>query len=93
MVKTRATPDGEGWRINGRKIWTTNSPQADWCIVFAVTDPDLGRKLGEQGYAALHQRWTADVHIPRYLSLVKGVLEARNARVDEAHSPSPVAQG
>ena len=58
-----------------------------------VTDPDLGRKLGEQGYAALHQRWTADVHIPRYLSLVKGVLEARNARVDEAHSPSPVAQG
>ena len=58
-----------------------------------MTDPDLRRKLGKQGYAALHQRWTADVHIPRYLSLVKGVLEGRNAKVDEAHAPTPVAQG
>jgi alkylation response protein AidB-like acyl-CoA dehydrogenase len=47
MIKTRATPDGDGWRINGRKIWTTNSPQADWCIVFAVTDPErAARKAG-----------------------------------------------
>ena len=58
-----------------------------------MTNPDLRRKLGKQGYAALHQRWTADVHIPRYLGLVKGVLEGRNAKVDEAHAPSPVAQG
>jgi acyl-CoA dehydrogenase len=47
MIKTRATPDGDGWRIDGRKIWTTNSPQADWCIVFAVTDPErAARKAG-----------------------------------------------
>ena len=47
MISTRATPDGEGWRINGRKIWTTNAPQADWCILFAVTDPErAARKAG-----------------------------------------------
>jgi acyl-CoA dehydrogenase len=47
MLKTRATPDGDGWRLNGRKIWTTNSPHADWCVVFAVTDPDrAARKAG-----------------------------------------------
>ena len=47
MLKTRAEPDGNGWRLNGRKIWTTNSPQADYCIVFAITDPErAARKAG-----------------------------------------------
>jgi len=40
MIKTRATRDGDGWRLNGSKIWTTNSPHAEYCIVFAVTDPE-----------------------------------------------------
>lgn len=39
MMKTRAQPEGDGWRLSGSKIWTTNSPYADYCIVFAVTDP------------------------------------------------------
>ena len=39
-MTTRATPDGNGWRINGRKIWTTNSPIADYCIIFCQTDPE-----------------------------------------------------
>ncbi|HUA33088.1 MAG TPA: acyl-CoA dehydrogenase family protein [Candidatus Binataceae bacterium] len=37
-LTTHATPDGDGWRISGRKIWTTNAPIADYCIVFAITD-------------------------------------------------------
>jgi alkylation response protein AidB-like acyl-CoA dehydrogenase len=39
-LATRAVPDGDGWRISGRKIWTTNAPIADYCVVFAVTDPE-----------------------------------------------------
>lgn len=39
-MRTRATADGDGWRISGRKIWTTSSPGADWIIVFAVSDSD-----------------------------------------------------
>lgn len=39
-IATRARRDGEGWRITGRKIWTTNAPIADHCIVFAVTDAE-----------------------------------------------------
>jgi acyl-CoA dehydrogenase len=38
MLKTRAVKTDKGWRITGRKLWTTNSPTADWCIVFAITD-------------------------------------------------------
>lgn len=40
-IATRAVPDGDGWRVSGRKIWTSNAPIADYCIVFAVTDPAL----------------------------------------------------
>ena len=43
-IQTRATPDGDGWRLTGRKIWTTNSPYADYVIVFAVTDPDAAAR-------------------------------------------------
>ena len=38
-ISTQARPHAEGWRISGTKIWTTNSPTADYVIVFAVTDP------------------------------------------------------
>ena len=38
--RRRARPDGNGWRLTGRKIWTSNAPVADYCIVFAITDPE-----------------------------------------------------
>ncbi|MBT5108768.1 MAG: acyl-CoA dehydrogenase family protein [Rhodospirillaceae bacterium] len=44
MLKTRAVKSGEGWKISGRKIWTTHIPIADYCIVFAITDPDRAAK-------------------------------------------------
>jgi alkylation response protein AidB-like acyl-CoA dehydrogenase len=46
-LATRAVPDGDGWRISGRKIWTSNAPVADYCIVFAITDP--ARAAARQG--------------------------------------------
>jgi len=47
MIKTKAEKDGDGWRISGRKIWTTNAPVADYCVIFAVTDNErAARKKG-----------------------------------------------
>lgn len=40
MIKTRAVADGDGWRLSGRKIWTTHVPIAEWIIALAVTDPE-----------------------------------------------------
>jgi alkylation response protein AidB-like acyl-CoA dehydrogenase len=36
-MTTRAVRDGEGWVINGRKIWVSRVPQADFVIVMART--------------------------------------------------------
>ncbi len=47
MIKTRAEKTNAGWKISGRKLWTSNAPTADWCIVFAITDPErAARKAG-----------------------------------------------
>jgi butyryl-CoA dehydrogenase len=37
--ETVATPDGEGWRLSGRKVWVANAEAADVGIVFAATQP------------------------------------------------------
>ena len=47
MIKTRAEKTATGWKLNGRKIWTSNAPIADYCVIFAVTDPDkVSQKKG-----------------------------------------------
>ena len=56
MIKTRAVNDGDGWRITGRKLWTTNSPTAEWCIVFAVTDPNKSSFTGTFDYSRKNMR-------------------------------------
>lgn len=38
-IKTTAKRDGDDWIINGSKQWITNSPYADYAMVFAITDP------------------------------------------------------
>lgn len=41
-LRTRATRDGDGYRLSGSKCFTTNAPVADLFIVQAATDPDGG---------------------------------------------------
>src|SRR3979411_1023280 len=38
-MKTRADKRGEGYVLNGRKMWITNGPDADVFVVYAKTDP------------------------------------------------------
>ena len=43
-IKTRARRRGNGWVLNGTKQFITSGSTAKVAIVFAVTDPDAGRK-------------------------------------------------
>jgi len=44
-TRTTARPDGKGgWILNGSKTFTTHGSVADLTVVFAVTDPDKGKK-------------------------------------------------
>ena len=43
-LQTRARPDGDGWVLDGRKMWITNGAEAGLYILFATVDPDAGYK-------------------------------------------------
>lgn len=45
-IRTRAVRDGDDWVINGEKIFITNGSEADFVMVFAVTDPERGANGG-----------------------------------------------
>jgi alkylation response protein AidB-like acyl-CoA dehydrogenase len=41
-MTTQAVRDGDGWVLNGRKIWITGGSVADLLVVFATTNPAKG---------------------------------------------------
>jgi alkylation response protein AidB-like acyl-CoA dehydrogenase len=43
-LRTRAVPAADGWMLTGAKQFVTNGKRAQVAIVFAVTDPELGKK-------------------------------------------------
>ncbi len=43
-IRTSAVKDGDGWILNGSKIFITNGIHADMVIVAAITDPGKGAK-------------------------------------------------
>ena len=54
-LTTRATESGDGFTLNGRKLWITNAAEADLFIVFATVNPEAGYRgitalLVERGF-------------------------------------------
>ncbi len=43
-MKLAATPDGDGFRLDGTKTWITNGPDADVLVVYAKTTPGAGSR-------------------------------------------------
>ncbi len=43
-IRTEAVRDGDGWLLNGGKIWIHNAPVADLAFVLARTDKEAGHR-------------------------------------------------
>lgn len=43
-LQTRAAADGDGYVLNGRKLWITNAYEAGLFLVFATVNPEAGYK-------------------------------------------------
>lgn len=64
-MKTKAIPDGNGFRLQGTKAFCTNAPVADVLLVFAVTDPQAGSQGGITAF--LVDRGTHGFQIGRHI--------------------------
>jgi alkylation response protein AidB-like acyl-CoA dehydrogenase len=61
-LRTRAQPDGDGWRITGSKQWITNGRYAGTFLLFARTDEQTAGARGVSAFLldADHVRITRD---------------------------------
>jgi isovaleryl-CoA dehydrogenase len=55
-MRLHARPVGDGYVLNGNKMWITNGPGADVLVVYATVDPGAGNKgvtafIVERGFA------------------------------------------
>ena len=93
-MTTRAVRDGEGWVINGRKIWVSRVPQADFVIVMART----GEGKRHEGITALIvERDTPGFVIEREIPMIGGhrtyELVFEDCRVPDSQVLGRVGQG
>ncbi|MFE9453035.1 acyl-CoA dehydrogenase family protein [Streptomyces sp. NPDC006739] len=45
-LRTRAVREGDGWRIDGQKVFTSGAQHADWIWLACRTDPDAPKHRG-----------------------------------------------
>lgn len=90
-MKTKAVKDGDHWVINGTKQWITNSPYADYAIIFAITDPELveKRKGGITAFLVPFDGKTCtNTSVIPYLGSPGsriGIISIEDARVPDSH--------
>src|SRR5438874_592195 len=90
-MKLRATRDGEGWRLNGQKTWTTSAHFAEWYWVGARTDPDAPKHNGitlflvpvDHPGITINRIWTIGRHLDGRRRTGIAAAGAHRRRADE----------
>lgn len=94
-MRTRAVKDGSDWVINGRKIWVSRIPKADFTILMAVTDPAKGARGGITAF--LIDKGTPGFIVEREIPMLAGhktyELVFEDLRVPETQILGEVGHG
>ena len=94
-MRTRAVRDGGEWVINGRKIWISGAAEADFIILMAVTDPDLGPRGGITAFIV--EKDTPGYIIERPIPMLGGIrtyeLVFDDMRIPDSQVLGEIGQG
>ena len=94
-LATSAARDGDGWVVNGQKVWTTWAHLSDMAVLLARTDPDVPKRRGITYFlVSLHQ---PGVEV-RPLRHMGGEVEFNevflsDVRIPDAQRVGPVGEG
>jgi alkylation response protein AidB-like acyl-CoA dehydrogenase len=83
-LRTKATPEGDGWRISGSKQWITNGSHASTFLLFARTEEGVAGARGVSAFVldAEHVRVTREEEKLGLNSSSTVDLAIEDARVD-----------
>lgn len=82
---TKAERDGDTWRLNGAKIWTTGGNYSDYAICLARTNPEVPKHAGLTMFVV-------DMHVPGItvvpLALTDGTADFCQEYIDDVVIPA-----
>jgi alkylation response protein AidB-like acyl-CoA dehydrogenase len=71
-LRTRAERRGDEYVLTGRKVWTSSSDDADWCLVLARTDHDVAKHKGISAFVVpMHQPGVEQRPLPMINGITK----------------------
>jgi acyl-CoA dehydrogenase len=92
-IRTRAVRDGDDWVISGEKTFITGGNEADFVMVFAVTDPDKGANGGVTCFLVDRDMGWKSEPIPTMGQWGPASLVFDSVRVPEANVLGEVGMG
>ena len=92
-IKMPAVRDGTDWVLNGEKVFITNGCEADFAIVFAVTDRNKGYKGGVTAFLVDRAMGWTSRRIETMGSWGPAELHFENVRVPAANVLGEVGNG
>ncbi|MFB4316015.1 acyl-CoA dehydrogenase family protein [Actinomadura sp. 21ATH] len=92
-IRTRAVRDGGDWVINGEKTFITGGNEADFVMVFAVTDPDRGADGGVTCFLADRDMGWKSEPIPTMGQWGPAALVFEDVRVPDGNVLGEVGKG
>ena len=87
MMQTRAVRKGEGWVLNGTKMWISNADECDFMMVQAVTDPEKRQRGGITMFLVDRKTPGLNVEVPGIRTWLSQVAKQHVVHFDDVFVP------
>ncbi len=87
MMQTRAVRKGNGWVLNGTKMWISNANECDFLMVQAVTDPELRQRGGITMFLVDRQNPGLRVEVPGIRTWLSEEAKQHVVHFDDVYVP------